>query len=231
MAMLDYGAIVKKNGVIITDPNGDLFQNFTNLKYEEMKEYPYDTIVDETVVHCEPTEEDDWEPYDYSFGGNYFALVGDAQLMIGFYKTSFGIAVDKVNYNYPYFDWVSFNGRYQCTHYYRPKYISVNKGDKVLTTIKISRIDEESQVFLATFVYNGDKYEVLYGYGIDPSLGYTFGKDNYFSSNRKHYYHFHREGNYNLRKALKRIRYWYFSGLSDELKEKVKRLYKYNGKL
>lgn len=231
MAMMDYGAIVKKNGVIITDPKGGLFQNFTNLRYEVMEEEPYDTIVDETVVRYEPTKDDDWKPFNYSFAGNYFALVGDAQLMIGFYKTSFNIAVDKVNHNYPDFDWISFNGRYQCTHYYRAKYISVNKRDKVLTTLKISKIDEESQVFLATFVYNGDKYEVLYGYGLDPSLRYTFGKDNYFAPNRKRYHHFHREGNYNLRKALKRIRYWYFTGLSKEDKEIVMKKYKYNGKL
>ena len=229
--MMDYGAIVKKNGVIITDPTGGLFQNFTNLKYEVMEEEPYDTIVDETVVRCEPTEKDDWEPFNFSFGGNYFVLIGDAQLMIGFYKTSFSVAVDKVKYNYPYFDWLSFNGRYQCTHYYRDKYISVNKGDKVLTTLKISKIDEESQVFLATFVYNGDKYEVLYGYGVDPSLRYTFGKSNYFAPKRKNYYNFHREGNYSLRKALKRIRYWYFTGLSKEDKELVMKKYKYNGKL
>lgn len=230
--MIDYGAIVKKNGVIISDPNGGLFQNFTKLKYEIRKEEPYDTIVDETVVRCEPTEKDNWKPFNYSFGGNYFAVIGDAQLMIGFYKCSVDIAVDKLHYHYPDIDWISFDSQYKCTHYYRPKYISVNKGDKVLTTIKISRIDEESQVFLATFVYNGDKYEVLYGYGVDPSLRYTFGKGNhYYAPKRKNYFHFHRKGNYNLRKALKRIRYWYFTGLSKEYKEIVMKKYKYNGKL
>lgn len=222
--MIDYGAVVKKNGKIISNVKGGLFQNFTNLKYETMEEEPYNTIVDETVVSFKTGEK-------VSFAGNYFAVVGDEQLMIGFYKTHIAIAVDKVWYNYPYIDWLSFDSQYKCTHFYKPKYINVNKGNEILTTIKVKPLDEESSVYVATFVYKGDKYEVMYGYGVDTSVWYTFGDNNYYEKGSSWRWHYHTTGAYKFRKTLKRMRYWYFSGLSDELKEKVKRLYKYNGKL
>lgn len=50
MAMLDYGAVVKKNGRIISDTKGGLFQNFSTLKYETEDKEPFRTIVDETIV-------------------------------------------------------------------------------------------------------------------------------------------------------------------------------------
>ena len=183
MAMMDYGAVVKKNGKIISDVKGDLFQNFTNLKYVYQEEYPYDILVDETIVSGK-----DWKgnSISYSMAGDNFALIGDEHFLIGFYKTTFTIAIDKVVVDLPFsvYDWFD--------EHVKPITFKINNE----ISVKVSLVQKEHteyggsmQVFLAQFEYKNDNYEVLFGYGIDPSLIFTFTDKNYYHHKRKDCWH------------------------------------------
>jgi len=228
MAMLDYGAVVKKNGKIISDPN-KMFQNFTNLKYET-KEITYTdengdehwdikTVIDETVIQSTDYE---GKPTTKSMAGNYFALIGDAEMMIGFYKTWFKIAVDKkeVDMGEYFRKWQSEDIKRDFVYEY-PK----------LGKLTIKRIDKRPKycnVCIATFSYKGDSYSVMFGYGVDPSIKYTFGPKNYYAPQKPDksklkkahkYWIGYQDWNYSKskqhkdRRILRRMREWYEKGL------------------
>ncbi len=196
MAMVDYGAVVKKNGVIITKRKGGLFQNYTDLKYVceyDNVEYPdgtwelkeRDTNVDETMVqrYSYKTERDEngnykfiiegIHPDKFSMAGNYMALIGDKDVMIGFYKDEFMLAYDGIMAN------VEEVAKQYGLDEYTYKWFSVHKKTKVYHLDRIGDFivkpitnKTDDNVFLAKFKYKGDKYEVLYGHGVDPDLGF-----------------------------------------------------------
>lgn len=217
MAMLDYGAVVKKNGKIISDPN-KMFQNFTNLKYETDDDC--NTVIDETVIECINYGTDKIEKR--SMAGNYFALIGDEEMMIGFYKTWFKIAVDKkeVNMGEYFCKWQSEDIKRDFVYEY-PK---LGK----LTIKKIDKRPKYCNVYIASFSYKGDNYSVMFGYGVDPSIKYTFGPKNYYAPQkpdksklkRAHKYWIgYQDWNYSkskckkYRRTLNRMREWYKKGL------------------
>ena len=117
MAMIDYGAVVFKNGKRI---NHDMFMD-----------------MQEAVG---------WsgEP-----DGDYFVYVGDSHVTVCFYKTYFVVFLNggKVDAVLPG-DWRSIQREYD--------------GAKV----RVKRIAD--WVFHFSMKYNGDRYHVIYGYGIDP---------------------------------------------------------------
>ena len=216
MAMIDYGAVVKKNGKIISNVKGGLFQNFTNLKYIENENY--ETIVDETIVSGV-----NWEgkPIEFSMAGNYFVLIGDEHFLIGFYKEHFEIAIDKhlcndVPNTYDWFD-----------KHIKPLTFTIN--NEITITISLAQKDHTEPcwhmgVYVTKFTYNGDNYEVLFGYCVDPSIKYTFSNSNYYQHKRKNLFKklgnkYLRVGNYNYRKGLKFIREWTWNGLSEEQRQ------------
>ena len=215
MAMSDYGAVVKKNGKIISDVKGDYFQNFSTLKYEE-PENPFDEpIVDETIVKGV-----NWEgkPIEFSMAENYFALIGDEHFLIGFYKTQFRVAIDKHTYDDVPDIWEWFD------EHVKPLKFTIN--NEVDVTISLAQKEHTEygcrmDVYLAKFMYKGDNYEVLFGFGIDISLIFTFGDRNYYQHKRKDIWNkrgkcYIRVGAYNYRKGLKFIREWTWNGLTQE---------------
>lgn len=211
MAMMDYGVVVKKNGKIISDPNGGLFQNFTSLKieYSETGAIEYD----ETLFH--DTDMTTWS------GSVFMALIGDSEVMFGFYKTFLTVIIDR-----EYFDTI-YN-----EDILRPITADIcDEGTGVLATITHQKVFENAQVYLTTILYKGDRYDVLYGFGIDPSLKYTFSSSNYYAHKRKDCWHkrgtWFRRGGYAYRKILKFIRHWTYEGLSDEDRAMVREVYKY----
>ena len=218
MAMMDYGAVAKKNGKIISNPKGGLFQNLSSLKWSS--ESPTE---DETMVSGVTTTD---IPFTVSMAGNHFVTLGDKEFLIGFYKTHFNVAVNGEMINIHYWRW--YDEEYRPV--FKPKYFSFCTNSNSLVVVKVERVgrrDSDSQVYLASFSYKGDKYEVLFGYGVDPSLGYTFSKRNYYARNRKHYGQYHNDGNYVFRKTLKFIRTWTYEGLSQEDKEMLVKYYGY----
>ena len=213
MAVIDYGVVVKKNGVIISDPD-KLFQNYTNLNIEYNEETG-EVEFDETLFHYPDMRTG-------SAGSQFTALIGDDAFMFGFYKTYLNLIIDR-----EYFDCV------RNDYILRPITADIcEEGtDKVLATITHQKVDENALVYLTTIRYKGDRYDVLYGYGIDPSLKYTFSNSNYFAHKRKDHWckrgTWFRRGGYEYRKLLRFIRHWTYDGLSNEDKERVTKVYKY----
>lgn len=221
MAMLDYGAVVKKNGKIISTK---MFENFSSLKYEEKEiiktdedgiEYPnFETLVDETIVQTLDGDEK-------SMAGNYFALIGDKDMLIGFYKDWFTLAIDKkVIDNTDYFTWVSSEHKRDFVKEY-----------PVLGKINIKRLDKRidyCNVLVASFTYKSDKYEVMFGYGVDVNVNYAFSNRNYFAPRKpdrkslKNSHHFwggyddwnrSKSKQHKYRRILRHMREWYKKGL------------------
>ena len=220
MAMMDYGAVVKKNGKIISDIEGGLFQNFSNLKYKDDE-----STIDETMVQGNDC---DGISMKFSMAGNYFALVGDEHFLMGFYKEGFTIAIDKkVVGNIPT-TWEWFD-----EHVKPLKFIINNEINVTISLAQKEHTEYGSRmcVYVAKFTYKGDNYEVLFGYGVDPSVIYTFTDGNYYHHKRKDYWHkigkrHIRRGSYRYRKGLKFIREWTWKGLSEEQRLIVPKKYR-----
>jgi len=140
MAMVDYGAVLKKNGIVIH--RNDFFMDM-----QKALGFTIDKIQDK-------------DSYDYQINGNYFVYIGDEELLICVYKTQlliisnnkiihrvFGANVDS----------------YSMHDKFRLKFeINGVKFD-------IKRISY-GNIYLLRFWYKGNLYECIYGYGVDNSV-------------------------------------------------------------
>ena len=168
MAMMDYGALVKKNGKLITNPKGGLFQNYSTLSYGttvEIKDKTgevigWDQEGDESKRFVDMYE---GEPKLRSVIGNHMAVIGDEDYLFGFYKDFWGF------FNHQ----KEINGGY------------VSRDGHVVYKVKLPCCDValkwwdpkyKTRIGTARFIYKGDIYEVLFGYGIDPNPKFLFGK-------------------------------------------------------
>jgi len=140
MAMVDYGAVLKKNGIVIH--RNDFFMDM------------------QKAVGFTINKIQDKDGYDYQINDNYFVYIGDEELLICVYKTQlliisnnkiihrvFGANVDSYNIH----------------DKFRLKF-KVN-GIK----FDIKRISY-GNMYLLRFWYKGSLYECIYGYGVDNSL-------------------------------------------------------------
>ena len=222
---MDYGAVVKKNGVIISDVRGLLFQNFTNLKYADYDSLKRGLEIDETIVKGFNYK---GEPIEFSMAGNYFALVGDEHFLMGFYKEGFVVEIDKQVVNNLPCTWEWFD-----EHVKPLKFVVDNEIEITLSLAQKEHTEYGGRmsVYLAKFTYKGDNYEVLFGYGVDTSIIYTFTDKNYYQHKRKDYWHmcgkkYKITCAYNKRKGLKFIREWTWKGLSEEQRLIVPKKYR-----
>lgn len=226
MAFADYGAVVKKNGKIITDPNGGFFQNFSTLKYKNEGHYikndqyvegsdePDEIWVDDED-NCDETiiklQQEDGSFEDYSIAGNYFATIGDRNFLIGFYKCDFLIAINgETRYDDSEYGAKSIHQHFWHENRKKPLEMSIDYNGIHYTNITVSFVDRKwKDVFKAVFTYNGDKYEVIFGYGVDSNPEYLYGKDSYFAPHRdywdKRIYH----KCASTRGLLRRLKEWY----------------------
>ena len=106
-------------------------------------------------------------------------------------------------------------GQWENKFYYIGDYFNNNKGkfkldSKLFRQFKVKRLDDRSDaaVYLARFYYKDDLYEVLFGYGIDPSPKYLYGKKSYHNActdcfNKS----YHKNGK--CKGLLRKIRKWY----------------------
>lgn len=142
MAIRDYGAIVFKNGKLIST---DMFTPMMDMVGWE--DTPEDTY------HDWRTEKD----YPLKLKGNYFAYIGDKENTIAFYKTNIR-TVDYVNdkfYNeYIGFDYNGFTWL---------KWQKWFGGEEI-------KVTKRNGYYVCRWKYKGDKYKVYFGYGVD--LGY-----------------------------------------------------------
>lgn len=195
MAMIDYGALVKKNGILL--PYTSFFNNYSTLyggdlveEYSERNDDEFGTIRclekseyvgDESIR--EFTFNDKNSPYRFrSVINNYMAVVGDDKFLVAAYKT--GVMI---------FDAKQDLGGYSLEDC---KFAYILKND--YANIKIKKIGNDF-VGIASFRYNNDNYEILFGYGVDNSK-FLFSK---------------RACDYMSAKTLRKVRRWVKSGLME----------------
>lgn len=169
MAMVDYGALVKKNGKLITNPEGGLFQNYSTLSYGT--EVEIKTKDGEVVGWKQEGDESerlfdvyDGEPQFKSVIGNYMAVIGDEDYLFAFYKDFWGF--------YDYQKEISGGWIGYREHV-------VNRVQLPCCTVTIKCWDPKRfgrRIGSARFIYKGDIYNVLFGYGIDNHPDFLYGK-------------------------------------------------------
>ena len=174
MAMIDYGAILKKNGKIV---NRDEFfmdmetavgwTDYPHVKYEDC-----DCINEDGYSDCwncpranreyYANESYYWlesdcrgiKPDSNHMEGNWFAYAGDTELVVGFYKQMV-MTWYKGEQKIHWLRW-DYNNRYSV-------YLEVSG-----TKMKFKALSSHKQAYYGRFRYKGDLYEVVFGYGIDP---------------------------------------------------------------
>ena len=176
MAMVDYGALVKKNGILL--PHTNFFNNYSTLNGGDV-EGSYNKDEDESIR--EFTFNDKNSPYRFrSVINNYMAVVGDDKFLVATYKT--GVMI---------FDAKQDLGGYSLEEC---KFAHTLKND--YADIKIKKLDTDF-VGTASFRYNNDNYEILFGYGVDhPNFLFSKKAVVYMSA-----------------KTLRKVRRWVKSGL------------------
>lgn len=179
MAMIDYGAILKKNGKIV---NRDEFfmdmetavgwTDYPHVKYEDCDCLDEDGHSDccncprATLFIC--AFDDDFEGVkdfvsdcrgvksDYHhMEGNWFAYAGDTDFVVGFYKQMV-ITWYKGKKRIHWLKW-DYAKKYSI-------YIEVG-GIK----LHFKALSKSKDVYYGRFYYKGDLYEVVFGYGIDST--------------------------------------------------------------
>lgn len=175
MAMIDYGAILKKNGKIV---NRDEFfmdmetavgwTDYPHVKYEDC-----DCINEDGYSDCEncPRANREYQansnyywlisdcrdivPNSKHMEGNWFAYAGDTELVIGFYKQMV-MTWYKGEQKIHWLRW-DYAGKYS---------INIEVGG---TKLHFKALSENKDAYYGRFYYKGDLYEVVFGYGIDPT--------------------------------------------------------------
>lgn len=175
MAMIDYGAILKKNGKIV---NRDEFfmdmetavgwTDYPHVKYEDC-----DCINENGYSDCENCPRANREyytninhywlvsdcrdivPNSKHMEGNWFTYAGDTELVVGFYKQQV-MTWYKGEQKIHWLRW-DYAGKYS---------INIEVGGAKL---HFKALSENKDAYYGRFRYKGDLYEVVFGYGIDPT--------------------------------------------------------------
>jgi len=142
MAMLDYGVVLKKNGIVLH--RDDLFMNM-----QKAVGFTIDKLQDK-----------DNEEYIYQINGNYFVYIGDKEMLICVYKTQLLIISNNEIIHRVYGANID---SYSMHDKFRLKF-EVN-GVK----LDIKRISY-GNMYLFRYWYKGNLYECIYGYGVDNSI-------------------------------------------------------------
>lgn len=175
MAMIDYGAILKKNGKIV---NRDEF--FMDMKtavgwtdYPHVKYEDCDCIDEDGYSDCQNCPRANREyyanenyywlvsdcrdivPNSNHMEGNWFAYAGDTELVVGFYKQMV-MTWYKGEQKIHWLRW-DYAGKYSIN-------IEVDG-----TKLHFKALSENKDAYYGRFRYKGDLYEVVFGYGIDPT--------------------------------------------------------------
>ena len=210
MAMLDYGAVVKKDGRIISDVHGDLFQNLTELSGGELHEEYEDILLEgdkeptHTLVKSEYIGDESVRAHTVNLSGpvewekksvihNYFAVVGDKDFLIAIYKWC--LLVFDHEKEIAYYGFGDGDLHYEDS-LWRIKHKVVKHLETPFGDIKIKEWDNKN-IGTAAFRYKGHNYEILFGYGVDVNVNYIFSNTIY---------------KYLSKKLANRIRRWFKQG-------------------
>ena len=175
MAMIDYGAILKKNGKIV---NRDEFfmdmetavgwTDYPHVKYEDCDCIDEDGHSD--CCNCPRANRVYYKDLEYyslkcdcrgiepdsnHMEGNWFVYAGDTELVVGFYKQMV-MTWHKGEKKVHWLRW-DYAGKYSI-------YIKVGG-----TKLHFKALSENKDAYYGRFYYKGDLYEVVFGYGIDST--------------------------------------------------------------
>lgn len=160
MAFIDYGAIVLKNGRLLTSE-----------MFGEMN----------SMVGWEDTENDVYTEWHHNgenlvplkLKDNYFAYIGDKDCTIAFYKEMIAIA-ERYNDGSFHLTQEFFN----CSRYkWRKWEMYAGAYDHGFPKIIVTR---RNGYYICKWTYKGDKYKVYFGYGVDIGLYKKWRVVNYF---------------------------------------------------
>lgn len=181
MAMVDYGAILKVNGVI-KNRNEFFMDMLKAVGWVDMPRIRYEDCdcIEDGCSNCgddcpraqrkhhSDAELGEWDSitgdcrgnpiWTNSVDHNFFAYAGDEDFTVAVYK-SFVIFINKdksINTEY----WFPYDDHMVKHHTFKVKENYVH--------VKIKRIAGNEQLYMR-FVYKGDVYELIYGYGIDSN--------------------------------------------------------------
>lgn len=179
MAMMDYGAIVKKNGKVL--PSKGLFNNYSTLDggidhevYEDITvpgvSEPVQSLVKIETIGDESARIGALDENEKrSVIHNFMAVVGDKDFLVATYKEYLAVFDSEKRIA------EATARKYDVIDFYRVKTYMVQHLDTPFGPIKIKTLDPEACA-IASFWYKEDYYEILFGYGIDkPS--FMFSKD------------------------------------------------------
>lgn len=203
MAMIDYGAVVKKNGKLL--PYNNHFNNYSTLsggvlheEYEDILFEGDDEPTHTLTVHEYVGDESVRTSFDgekRSVIGNYMAVVGDEDYLIGTYKNGL-VVFDNEKYIADYMigqDDTWWDPKDDMNPFYIQHRKIVKYLDTPFGTIKIKRLSPSEFVGVASFRYKDDNYEILFGYGVDcKEFIFSKGAENYFKA-----------------KTLRKVRRWF----------------------
>ena len=175
MAMIDYGAILKKNGKIVN--RDEFFMDMENAvgwtDYPHVKYEDCDCLDENGYSDCEncPRANREYQansnyywlvsdcrdivPNSNHMEGNWFAYAGDTELVVGFYKQMV-MTWHKGEQKIHWLRW-DYAGKYS---------INIEVGG---TKLHFKALSENKDAYYGRFHYKGDLYEVVFGYGIDPT--------------------------------------------------------------
>lgn len=154
MAMIDYGAIAFKNGKLIST---EMFTPMIDMVGWEESEQ--DTYHDYSADKDEPLR----------LKGNYFAYIGDSECTVAFYKTSMRI-IERINGKF-----------FSEIEYFGNTYYTWTKWEKWLCGGNI-KVTKRNGYYVCKWTYNGDKYKVYFGYGVDLKSYKKWHIVNYYRS-------------------------------------------------
>lgn len=175
MAMIDYGALLKKNGKIMN--RDEFFMDMEEavgwIDYQRIRYPDCDHILGKysdcgncpraNYIHYSHPELGEWDSFhsdcrdvvptpSQHMCGNYFVYAGDSNFTIAFYKTHFAYIYEgKMKIVWP--NRIGFRPKYRVGEVY----------------IRTKALNKRKDAYYARFSYKGDVYEVVYGYGIDPN--------------------------------------------------------------
>lgn len=180
MSMIDYGALLRINGEFV-NKNGDLFADMKDMCGFELEE---------------AVEKSNGETRTVQINNNFYVYAGTPEFFLCFYKTYFlvvsnGVVIanyfgSQINSETIYTPFtnikISHLDKEYRNHYYNrfddfdKEYLKSRYGKnkaalKILRNIKHSQhiaYRYKSSRYLSEWEFGGNKYEVMFGYGIDP---------------------------------------------------------------
>lgn len=189
MSMIDYGALVKINGRIVN--KGEFFMDmqkavgwvdYPRIRYEDCNHLDEDGCSDcgecprRQIKHMSDPKLGEWDATmgdcrgnsicrDDQIDGNYFAYVGDEDFTVATYK-NWAIITNKANTIDSCLYITTLDSEPDMSKIVRT--FTVQVGDETVA-IKAKRIAGSYRCMYMKFRYKGNKYELVYGYGIDSN--------------------------------------------------------------